>query len=227
MIVPRGDAEPILRVHEDVVPESRLEVRLELREVEVAPVAAVVAEEVEPEVEQRAGHRRAVDLEMALLEMPAARADEEHGDLVVQRVLLLAGVERDRPLERVREVPLPLDAVLPRRRVRVLEVGHEDLRARVERVDHHLAVDRARDLDAAIGDLVRERRDRASRPRGCRPSRAGSRAARRPRAVPSRSARRASSSRRRSPNSRCRSVRNSTASAVRTSSTFIGAESLS
>ncbi len=119
----------------------------------------MVAEEVEPEVEQRAGHRRAVDLEVALLEMPAARAHEQHRDLVVQRVLLLARVERDRPLERIGEVPLALDAVLPRRRVRVLEVGHEDLRPRVERVDHHLPVDRAGDLDAPVGDLGGERRD--------------------------------------------------------------------
>ncbi len=43
--------------------------------------------------------------------------------------------------------------------LRVLEVRHEHPGARVERVDHHLAVDRARDLDAAVGDLVGERRD--------------------------------------------------------------------
>ena len=152
-------AEPVLRPAEDVVPQPRLEMRLELREVEVAPVATVVAQEVEAEVEQRARHRGAVDLEVALVEMPAARPDEQHRDLLVQRVALLARVELDRPVERVREVALPLDAVLPGRRVRVLEVGHEDLRPRVEGVDHHLAVDGARDLDAPVGDLLRERRD--------------------------------------------------------------------
>ena len=156
---PVGHAEPVLREGEHVVPEARLDVRLELREVEVPPVPPVVAEEVEPEVEQRAGHRCAVDCEVALLEMPAARSDEQHGDLVVQRVLLLTGVERDRPLERVSEVPLTLDAVLPGRRVRVLEVGHEDPRPRVEGVDDHLAVDRARDLDAPVGDLLGGRGD--------------------------------------------------------------------
>ena len=92
---------------------------------------------------------------MPLLEVPAARAHEQRRDLVVQAVLLLTGVERDRPLERVREVDLALDAVLPGGRVRVLEVGHEHLRARVERVDHHLPVDRPRDLDPAVLDLVR------------------------------------------------------------------------
>ena len=90
--------------------------------------------------------------------MPAARPHEQHRRIVAERVLLLARVERDRPLERIGQVPLALDAVRPGRRVRVLEVGHEHARTRVERVDHHLAVDRARDLDPPVGDLVRRRR---------------------------------------------------------------------
>src|SRR5213076_163427 len=49
--------------------------------------------------------------------------------------------------------------VLPGGRVRILEVGHEDVRARVERVDHHLPVDRARDLDAAAPEVARGGRD--------------------------------------------------------------------
>ena len=44
--------------------------------------------------------------------------------------------------------------VRPGRRVRVLEVGHEDVRAGVERVDHHLALDRAGDLDAAVAQVA-------------------------------------------------------------------------
>ena len=95
---------------------------------------------------------------MPLLQMPAPRAHEQHRGIAPERVLLLAGVERDRPLERVGQVPLPVDAVRPGRRVRVLEVGHEHPRARVERVDHHLPVDRPRDLDAPVGDLLGRRR---------------------------------------------------------------------
>jgi hypothetical protein len=52
-----------------------------------------------------------------------------------------------------------LDDVFPRRRVRVLEVGHEDLRPGVERVDHHLAVDRPRDLAPPVDEIGRRRRD--------------------------------------------------------------------
>ncbi len=102
----------------------------------------------------------AVDLDVALLQVPASRADEEHGDLVVQRVALLALLERDRPLDRVREVLLAADDVLPRRRVRILEVGHVDARARVERVDDHLPVaGRPGDLDAPVLEIGRCRRD--------------------------------------------------------------------
>ena len=41
---------------------------------------------------------------------------------------------------------LTLDQVRPRRRRAVFEVGHEDVGAAVERVDHHLAIHGSRDL---------------------------------------------------------------------------------
>ena len=46
----------------------------------------------------------------------------------------------------------------PGRRVRVLEIGHEHFRAGVERVDHHLAIGRPGDLDAAVLQIRRDRR---------------------------------------------------------------------
>ncbi len=48
---------------------------------------------------------------------------------------------------------MTLDDVLPGRRARVLEVGHEDARARVESVDHHLPVDRTGDLATPVGEV--------------------------------------------------------------------------
>ena len=143
------EAELVLGEHEGPAPEPRLAVALELREIEVRPGAAVellarVVEHAEAEVEQARGDRLAVHLEVALGQMPAARADDQRRDLVVQPVALLPRVERDRLPHRVAHVSLAVDDVGPRRRARVLEVGHEDLRARVERVDHHLALDRAR-----------------------------------------------------------------------------------
>jgi hypothetical protein len=102
----------------------------------------------------------AVDDDVPLLQVPAARPHEEGRDLVVQRVPLVALLERDRPLDRVGEVLLAADDVLPGRRVRVLEVGHVHARARVERVDHHLPVARGPgDLDPAVLQVGRDGRD--------------------------------------------------------------------
>ena len=72
---------------------------------------------------------------------------------------MVVGLELDRAADGVREVALALDDVLPGRRAGVLEVGHEDPGARVHGVDHQLAVDRPRDLDAAIPEIGRCRRD--------------------------------------------------------------------
>ena len=54
----------------------------------------------------------------------------------------------------------PSMQIVPGRRVGVLEIGHEDVGAGIERVDHHLAVDRAGDLDAAIEQILGQRRHR-------------------------------------------------------------------
>src|SRR5919197_2861733 len=97
---------------------------------------------------------------MALREVPAARPDDQRRRLLAERVRLLRGLEPDRPAHRVAEVRLALDDVRPGRRARILEVGHEDARARVQRVDHHLPVDRPRDLAAPVAEVGRRGRDR-------------------------------------------------------------------
>ena len=48
--------------------------------------------------------------------------------------------------------------IVPGRRVGVLEIGHEDARAGIERIDDHLAVGRPGDLDAAVVEVGRDRR---------------------------------------------------------------------
>ena len=67
--------------------------------------------------------------------------------------------EVDRAADRVAEVDLAVDQVGPGRRGGVLEVGHEHGCAGVERVDHHLAIDRAGDLDAPVLEVGGHRRD--------------------------------------------------------------------
>ena len=54
---------------------------------------------------------------------------------------------------------MPVEAVRPCRRVRVLEIGHEAASARVQGVDDHLPVDRAGDLAATVLQIGRDRRD--------------------------------------------------------------------
>ena len=98
------------------------------------------------------GTGAAVDLEVALDEMKAARTDHQSGQRRLQRVAL-AGFGRhvrNRAPDGVHQVRLAADDVGPGRRGGVLEIGHEHLRAGIERVDDHLAVDRAGDFDAAV-----------------------------------------------------------------------------
>ena len=147
---------------EDVVPQLRLFAGLELGEVEVRPAAVRdqllrVVEEVQPEVDERAGcrHRasRAVgEPEVLLDQVPAARAHHDRrralgGDLVG---LALRAGEAQLAADRVAQRQLPLDDVLPGGARGVLLVGEPDPRAGVQGVDRHLRVGRTRDLDAAV-----------------------------------------------------------------------------
>ena len=118
-------------------------------------------EEVHAEVEQRARHRLAVDQEMALRQMPAAGPHEQRGGVLAQLVVAsVRAVVGDRPLDRVAQVDVALDHVAPRRRIGVLEVGHEAVGAGVERVDRHLALGRAGDLDPPLLHVAGDRRNR-------------------------------------------------------------------
>ena len=133
---------------------------LQLGQVEVGAGAAVellagVVEEREREVDQAAGDRLPVDEHVLLREVPPARAHQERRDLLVELVLLSFGrAERQRPPDRVLQVLVPDHDVAPGGRERVLEVRHEDVRAGVERVDHHLALDRSGDLHEPPGEVL-------------------------------------------------------------------------
>ncbi len=164
-----GDAELVLREVEDVVPEARLEVALELGQVEVGarPLRderrGVVIEE-EAEVEEAGRNRAPVHGHVLLVQMPAARPHHQCGRPRRERVALPLGAgELDGAAHRVPEVQLPLEVVAPGRGVRVFEIRHVDPRTRIQRVDDHLAVHGTRDLDPAVRQVRGDRRDR---PRG-------------------------------------------------------------
>ena len=94
-------------------------------------------------------------------QVPTARADHELRHLVAESIgLALGRFEGERAADRVDQRGLPTDHVRPGRRQRVLEVGHEDPRSRVEGVDHHLRLGGTGDLDPSIVEVGWRRRDR-------------------------------------------------------------------
>ncbi|KAI3485184.1 hypothetical protein L1887_51469 [Cichorium endivia] len=152
-----GHLDVVLREVEDVVPQTRLEVALHLGQVEVRAVAGSdelvgVVEEVETKVDERAGHGLAVDDNVLLVEVPSTRAHEQHGGLALglELVLLVVHLEVDAAVDGGAHVDLAVHQVGPGGRGRVLKVGHVGVGTRVERVDHHLAVDGTGDLHTSV-----------------------------------------------------------------------------
>lgn len=113
-------ANVILGKVEGIVPETGLEVRLHLGEVEVRAVAVLdglegIVIEVETEVEERGGHGGAVDGDVLLVEVPAAGADDQSGQGTVGAELVLLGalLEVDLATVGVVEVDLAVNHVVP------------------------------------------------------------------------------------------------------------------
>ena len=158
--------ERILREDEDVVPQARLEMALELRQIEVGARAARGElrrgmEKGESEIEQRRRNRLPVHGQVLLDQVPPAGPHDERRGLGLERVALPLGTGvRDGAGDRVAHVLLASQVVLPRGCIGILEVRHEDVRPRVEGVDHHLALHGAGDLDAAVGQVGTDRCDR-------------------------------------------------------------------
>ncbi len=156
-------AEQRLRLDEDIVPQTRFEIAFELRQIEIGAGASGqrclgIEEDIEAEVEQRAGDDFAIERRVGFIEMPAARPDDERRNLLLQRIgLAVARIDEiDLVRPAIPQVDLAGDHVRERRRGGILEVGHEDLRAGIERIDDHLAIDRAGDLDTAIEEIGRQ-----------------------------------------------------------------------
>ena len=151
-----GEAQALLGVAEDVVPQPGLPMAFQLGDVEVGAAAAGqqflgVMEEVEAKVEEGAGHGLAIDLDMLLRQGPAAGADDEGGQLVVELIVLALGAPEGQGAADGRgKVLLTFQGGAPGGAVGVLEVGHEAPGAGVEGVDDHLAVHRAGDLHPAV-----------------------------------------------------------------------------
>jgi len=88
---PLRHTQRILRHHENIVPQPGFEMAFHLRQVKVRPAVGGeqglrVVEEIQREVEDRRGHGHAIDFDMALDEVPAARPHQQCRRRVVQLV---------------------------------------------------------------------------------------------------------------------------------------------
>ena len=117
---------------------------------------------IKPEIEQTARHRFAIHRHMRFRQMPTARADQQCRWLRRNRVgfsgFLVGEIQRPRPA--VPHIELAFDHIRPGRRGGILEIGHKHFCARIQRIDDHLAVNRAGDLNPAIQQIGRNRRNR-------------------------------------------------------------------
>src|SRR6185503_12273925 len=127
----RSQTELCLRVTEHLRPESRLQVALGLGQIEIRAAAAtlelrVVVEQVETEVYERTRYRLAVDLQVLLGQVPAARPDDQRRHRRIQSVDTTVRVgELDAARNRIVKVELSADNVVPGRRHRVFAIRHE------------------------------------------------------------------------------------------------------
>ena len=151
------EAEAGFGVFEDVVPEGGFVASLQLGEVKVGLSALLgdqrsVVKQVQPGVEERAAHGRAVDFDMGFFEVPSARAGQEDRGFGVEGVSFSGGGvgEVDVAAPDVVEDDLSVEEVAPCGGEGVFEVGHECHGAGVEGVDGHFAVGRAGDFHAPV-----------------------------------------------------------------------------
>ena len=99
-------------------------------------------------------------LHMANAALRVLRDRVRVAEAALERVALEdRGRELERSPNRFLQIGLTFDDVLPRRRKRVFKVSHEHFRARIERVDEHLAIDRTGDFDAAVLEVGRRSAD--------------------------------------------------------------------
>src|SRR5262249_26311244 len=138
------NSEQLLRSHKDIVPQARLQVVLHLGEIKIRSASTVeafarVVEKIEREIEQTAGGRLAINLEMLFGQVPAAGSDQERRHFRIQPVLFAVGArELNGTTNGVPEVLLAVQRGGPSGRMGVFEVSHVTTGAAVEGVDNHL-----------------------------------------------------------------------------------------
>src|SRR6185295_4827500 len=107
----------VLREIENVVPEPRFEVALHLWQIKIGPAATLeqfagVVKEKEPESEQAAGNRFAIQEQVFLRPMPTTRTHQQRRSFLVELVLSAFGTrERNGTTDGVAQIHLSFDQV--------------------------------------------------------------------------------------------------------------------
>ena len=95
---------------------------------------------------------------MFFVQVPSSRPHKQRCRIRPNLILLsLWTLVPNRSPNRVPQIVLAFNIVIPGRRIRVLEVGHENVGSRVQRVDDHLAIDWPGNFHAAIAQIPRYR----------------------------------------------------------------------
>src|ERR1017187_5215486 len=154
------NAQFVLRETEYFVPEARLEMVLQFWQIEVRAGSLFdqgvsIVEKEQPKVEEGPGDGLPVNQEVLLVQVPTARTNQQGGQFLAKFVALaFRTLVRNGSADRVPKIVLALNIVIPGRRIRVLEIGHKNTGARVERIDDHFAIDGTGDFYAAIKEIL-------------------------------------------------------------------------
>src|SRR5208282_692209 len=144
--------------------QSRLEVALQLRQVEIRASALAqqgcsIVKKEQAKIEQRPRDWLTFHQKVLFVEVPSARPYHQRGQIGPKPILFsIRTLVSDGSPNRVAQIVLAFDIVVPGGRIRVLEIGHENTGTRVQRVDDHLAIDRAGNFHATVEEILRNRR---------------------------------------------------------------------
>ena len=145
------------------VPQTRFEVTFHFRQVKSRRRAARdhrlgIVKHIQAKIEQPAGQALAIDGDVPLGQMPAARAHHQHRRARVELVGLAGNrvgiIQFARPI--IFQIDLAFNHIGPDRRRCIFKIGHEHMRPAIEAVDNHLAIHRAGDFDAPVQQVVRQ-----------------------------------------------------------------------
>src|SRR5260221_1776224 len=138
---------------------------LHLRQVEIRASALAqqglsVVKKEKTKIKQGRRDRLAVHQEMLFVQVPSPGPHKQRCWIGPNLIpLSLRTLVPNCSTNRVPQIVLAFNIVIPGRRIRVLEVSHENVGSRVQRVDDHLAIDRPGNFHAAIAQVFGYRRN--------------------------------------------------------------------